>query len=64
MLAASEKINTSAQNIANPDKNENANMTKELVTVKKSEISYEANATMLKTNIEMSGTLLDILDDQ
>lgn len=64
MNAASQKLATSAANIAAQDTKPDISLPQELVAVKSAEFAYGANAQMLATQIELQGTLLDILDDQ
>ncbi|MGH1398036.1 MAG: flagellar hook protein FlgE [Alphaproteobacteria bacterium] len=63
MNAAAAKLNASAANIAARDVKPDVSLTGEIVSAKGAKFTYAANAEMLHTMQEMSGTLLDIFDD-
>lgn len=63
MNVATTKIAAHAQNIATQDTDPEIDPVQEIISVKALEMGYKANAAMLETNIELKGTLLDILDN-
>lgn len=65
--SASQKASQAANNIANvttPGIGENVNLTEETVNLKIAELEFKANASTLRSELELSEELLRIFDEK
>lgn len=62
MQTASRTVAKAANNIATPEKQDT--MVEDIVDIKSAEISYKANAAVIKTVSEMEDTLLKTFDEE
>ena len=62
MQNASRKIATAADNIATPEKQ--GNMATDIIDIKVAEVSFKANAAVIRASSDMQDELLHLFDEE